>query len=352
MKKNTIKTAIATNGKTAKSFFDAVVATLKGNAAFVCGTYELGVQETEPICYKGPALYADDAATALCLVNNVLDIFVEESSALTATVYCETAAMELPRMTWLKKTIATGVSTFEEFAAVCKKTFRARGSADCFLSSAYIAELWTFAQKLQAIEAAQRNVVIRDIRTLTSYEVTIPCEISDSNDDDFTGEDSDIYRQADVDASEIFDQDETYGLEVEAYTNRHGGKSNRTWLLDDQGTRLGYVNTVVWQPGQPSDWEAEIYLSRDNKRAFMHRSIFTIEDGKWQRYNAADVAATLRTAPEEVEGFADGTSDGNQRLFNMLEAYELLKSKCQKKTIGRNNRRQAEIDLDGDDDDE
>lgn len=350
MKFKSIKTAVSNNGKAVnKAFFDAVVATLKGNAAFVCGTYELGVAETEPICYKGTALYADDAATALCLLNNVLDIFTEESSATTATVYCESAAMELPRLSWLRKTIAANkAETFEDFTKACASTFRARGSVDCFLSHEYIAEFWAFAQKLQAIEATQRNVVVRDIRTLTSYEITIPCEISGSDDDDFTGEDYNN-RQADVDASEIFDQDDVYGLEVEAYTNGRGGKSNRTWILDDQGTRLGYVNTTVWQPGPQDSWEAEVYLSRDGKRAFIHRPIFTIENGKWARYNAADVAATLRQDPEAVEGFADGTSDGNQRLFNALEAYELLKSKCVKKTVGRNNRKQAEIDLDGDD---
>jgi len=352
MKRNTIKTAIGNNSKVSKAFFDAVVATLKGNAAFFCGTYELGTAETEPIVYKGPALYADDAATALCLVNNTLDIFTEESSALTATVYCETAAMELPRLSWLRKAIAANkANSFEDFAKACASTFHARGSADCFLSNEYIAEFWEFAQKLQQIEAAQRSVAIRDIRTLTSYEIVIPQQQCDDSDDDFTGEDSgNMYRQADVDANEIFDDNEVYGLEIEAYTNSRGGRSNRTWLLDSQGTRLGYVNAIIWQPGPQEDWEAEVYLSRDGKRAFMHRPIFTIEDGKWTRYNAADVAATLRKDPEEVEGFADGTSDGNQRLFNMLEAYELLKSKCVKKTIGRNNRRQAEIDLDGDDD--
>lgn len=354
MKINTIKTAISSKGKATKSFFDAVIATLRGNAAFVCGTYEIGVVETEPSVYKGPALYADDAASSLCLINNVLDIFMEESSASTATIYVETAAMELPRLTWLRKAIATNkASSFEEFAAACTATFRARGSADCFLSNEYIAEFWEFAQKLQAIESSKRSLTVRDIRTLTSYEIVIPkCSSDDSDDDDFTGEDSgnSIYKQADdVDASEIFDQGETYGLEVEAYTNSRGGKSNRTWLLDDQGTRLGYVNVVIWQPGDSKDWEAEVYLSRDGKRAFMHRPIFTIEDGKWTRYNAADVAATLRQSPEEVAGFAEGTSDGNQRLFNMLEAYELLKSKCTKKTVGKNNRKQIALDLDGDD---
>lgn len=348
MKRNTIKTAIGNNNKaTGKAFFDAVVATLKGNAAFFCGTYELGVAETEPIVCKRRSFYPDDAATALCLVNNVLDIFVEESTALTATVYVETAAMELPRLSWLRKTIAANkANSFEDFAKACAATFHTRGSADCFLSREYVAEFWEFAQRLQQIEAAQRSVVIRDIRTLTSYEIVIPQQYSDSS-DDFTGEDSGN-EAANVDASEIFDDDDVYGLEVEAYTNKRGGKSNRTWVLDDQGTRLGYVNTVVWQPGPQEDWEAEVYLSRDGKRAFMHRPIFTIEDGKWTRYNAVDVAATLRQDPEAVEGFADNTSDGNQRLFNMLEAYELLKAKCVKKTIGRNNRKQAEIDLDDD----